>query len=90
MTCALLDLVVEDGLQRGLFALEHDGFALNLRPSLPLILPTAPSGQRLPLKMTRWLSFFERVAQRAHDFLALRPDDLGVLHVLLHRLAGAR
>ena len=47
---------VEDRLQRGLLAVEHAGPALERRPSLPVILATAPAGARLPYSTTRWLS----------------------------------
>ena len=45
MTWPFLTLSLRMALQRGLFGLEHDGLACELEvPSLPLILPTAPSG----------------------------------------------
>jgi hypothetical protein len=54
---ALLDGAVEDRGQRLLLGIVTRALPVKARPSLPLILATAPPGARLPRRMTRWLSF---------------------------------
>ena len=85
---ALLDLVIEDGLQGGFLGLEDDGFAFELEAFLAADLADGSVGAEVTFEDDEVAVLLERVARGADDLLILRPEDLGVLHVLLHRLAG--
>ncbi len=85
---AFLDLVVKDRLQRGFFGLEDNGFAFEFEAFLAADLADGAFGAEVAFEDDEVAVFLERVARGAHDLLVLRPHDLGVLHVLLHRLAS--
>jgi hypothetical protein len=64
---ALLDLAVEDGLQRVSSESNTMALPVKLEAFLAGDLGDRAAGARLPLKMTRWLSFLIGLSKRADD-----------------------
>ena len=51
--------------------MKDPGLPSKCNPSLPVIFATAPSGARLPYRIARWLSGFDRVVEIPNDILTL-------------------